>query len=127
MLFGRFVNEICSAILEIMKTTLRGLIIGVVTIVAMVALIPIVQSDMYLSGIYVLVILVSLKIYREEKDVLLLVAGLVFMTISEYFFISTGVETFLRTSLFGVMPIWLPILWGYGFVAISRVIKILVK
>ena len=127
MLFGRFVNEICSAILEIMKTTLRGLIIGVVTIVAMVALIPIVQSDMYLSGIYVLVILVSLKIYREEKDVLLLVAGLVFMTISEYCFISTGVETFLRTSLFGVMPIWLPILWGYGFVAISRVIKILVK
>jgi len=35
------------------------------------------------------------------------------------------VETFVRNSLFGLMPLWLPFLWGYGFVAIKRGIKIL--
>ncbi len=44
---------------------------------------------------------------------------------SEYFFISTGVETFIRNSLFGVMPLWLPILWGYGFIAIRRGVEAL--
>lgn len=47
------------------------------------------------------------------------------MLISEYFFISTGVEIFLRHSLFGIMPVWLPVLWAYGFVVISRSLKIL--
>ena len=47
------------------------------------------------------------------------------MILSEAFFISTGVETFTRTSLLGIMPLWLPVLWGYAFVAIKRAILIL--
>lgn len=47
------------------------------------------------------------------------------MIISEFFFVSTGVETFVRNTLFGIMPIWLPFLWGYGFVDIKRAIQIL--
>ena len=47
------------------------------------------------------------------------------MIISEAIFISTGVETFIRNSLFGLMPLWLPFLWGYCFVAMKRAIKIL--
>lgn len=47
------------------------------------------------------------------------------MTASEAFFISTGVEVFIRNSLFGIMPLWLPLLWGYGFIAIRRAANIL--
>ena len=47
------------------------------------------------------------------------------MILSEMIFISTGVEIFVRNTLFGLMPLWLPFLWGYGFVAIKRGIKIL--
>jgi hypothetical protein len=49
------------------------------------------------------------------------------MIVSEYLFIKTGVETFNRTTLFGLMPLWLPFLWAYGFVAIKRSTEILSK
>ncbi len=91
----------------------------------MIGLIPLVQNDYILVALYVGIILVSLAIERTEHDVLLFFAGVVFMTISEYFFISTGVETFVRNSLFGLMPLWLPILWGYGFIVIKRSVSIL--
>jgi hypothetical protein len=47
------------------------------------------------------------------------------MFFSELLFINTGVETFDRNSLIGQMPLWLPILWGLGFVIIKRYIKLL--
>ena len=47
------------------------------------------------------------------------------MIIAEYFFVSTGAETFLRKSLFGIMPLWLPFIWAYAFVAMKRAINIL--
>jgi hypothetical protein len=54
-----------------------------------------------------------------------LAVGVVVLTISEYFFVSTGVEIFLRNSLLGVMPLWLPVLWGYAFVVMRRGIILL--
>ena len=54
-----------------------------------------------------------------------LIFGLIIMIIAEYFFIKTGVETFNRNSLVGVMPLWLPFLWGYAFIAIKRAIGVL--
>ncbi len=91
----------------------------------MIGLIPLVRNDYLLAGCYIAIIVLSLLKKRERGDVTVFLFGLIALTISEYFFIKTGVETFTRTSLFGVMPIWLPILWGYAFVAIKRSIKIL--
>ena len=44
------------------------------------------------------------------------------MFFGEYFFIKTGVKTFNRNTLFNIMPLWLPFLWAYVFVAIKRII-----
>lgn len=54
-----------------------------------------------------------------------MIFGFIIMTISEYIFISTGVETFTRNSFLGLMPLWLPFLWAYGFVLISRNVEII--
>ncbi len=67
-----------------------------------------------------------LNILKEVLPIIIMI-GLIAITLSEYFFINTGVETFARQSLFGVMPLWLPLLWGYGFVAIKRSVKIIEK
>ena len=91
-----------------------------IPILVMIALIPFVKNDYVLACIYVVVIVVSFMIRIEKNEVLIFVAGFILMIISEYLFISTGVETFIDTSLFGLMPVWLPLLWGYGFVAIKR-------
>ncbi len=74
---------------------------------------------------YIAIIIISLLKKWERGDITVLLFGFFALTVSEYFFILTGVETFTRTSLLGVMPLWLPFLWGYAFVAIKRAIKIL--
>jgi hypothetical protein len=91
----------------------------------MIALIPIIKDDYLLTVLYVIIIAVSLYIKKERNDITVFVFGFCIMIVSEYIFISTGVETFVRNSLFGLMPLWLPFLWGYGFIAIKRGIKIL--
>ena len=101
------------------------IVLNAAPVALMVALIPIIASDYLLAGAYLLITAVSFLIKRERHDCLVYALGLVAMTVSEYFFISTGVETFVRNSLFGIMPIWLPLLWAYGFVAIKRSVNIL--
>jgi hypothetical protein len=96
-------------------------------ILIMIGLIPYVQNDYLLTLLFIGIIVISLFIKKEKHDVTVFISGFCFMMISEYLFISTGVETFIRNSLFGLMPLWLPFLWGYGFIAIKRAIHILEK
>ncbi|HEY4514809.1 MAG TPA: hypothetical protein VJJ22_01470 [Candidatus Paceibacterota bacterium] len=94
-------------------------------VIIMIGLVPVVKSDYLLAGIY-LVFIVGLLIYKRERgDVAVLASGIILMTIFEFIFVSTGVEVFVRNSLFGLMPIWLPLLWGYGFLVIRRVVAII--
>ncbi len=92
----------------------------------MIALIPYVRNDFLLALLYIAIIGVSSLRYSRH-DFVYLVIGCLVLFISEYFFISTGVETFERKSLLGVMPLWLPLLWAYVFVAIKRGIVIIEK
>jgi hypothetical protein len=96
-------------------------------IILMIACIPFVKNDYFLTLIFMLIIGISFFIQYHKNDIIFFLFGCIVMTISEYLFISTGVETFVRNSLFGIMPLWLPFLWAYGFVAIVRSVKILEK
>jgi hypothetical protein len=91
----------------------------------MIGFIPLIDSDYILTAIYLGIIFISFKTKMEKRDITVFMFGFIIMIVPEYLFISTGVETFLRNSLFGIMPLWLPFLWGYGFVAISRGVSIL--
>ena len=101
------------------------IILNALPVLLMIGLIPFVSNDYVLTLLYILIIVVALVLKRTPNDLLILASGFVIMIISEYLFISTGVETFTRNSLFGLMPLWLPFLWGYGFVAIKRFVEIL--
>ena len=96
-------------------------------VILMIALIPYIRNDYLLTAVYVFIIGVALLFKRDKYDITFLLFGFIIMTASEYFFIKTGVETFSHKSLLGVMPLWLPFLWSYGFVAIKRSAKILGK
>ena len=109
------------------KDKVLQIFLNTIPVILMIALIPVFKNDYVLTGIYALIIAVSFAIKYEQKDYLFFVFGFIIMIISEYFFVSTGVETCVRNSLFGLMPLWLPVLWAYGFVAMKRVIIILDK
>ncbi|MDO8521678.1 MAG: hypothetical protein Q7S08_00110 [bacterium] len=108
-----------------MTRVFYNVFLNVIPIVLMIGLIPLVENDFLLTGIYAGIIVVSFFIRYGKNDIIFLVFGLCVLTVSEYFFISTGVEVFERHTLLGVMPMWLPVLWGYAFVAIRRSIVIL--
>ena len=91
-----------------------------IPVAIMIALIPAVKNDYALAALYIGIIALLFIVNRKRHDISVLIFGLIAMTIAEYVFIKTGVETFSRTSLLGIMPIWLPILWAYGFVAIRK-------
>jgi hypothetical protein len=93
----------------------------------MIGLIPFVINDYTLTSLYILLIGISLYVKHEKNDVLFFMFGFSIMIFFEYLFITTGVEIFVRKSLLNVMPLWLPFLWGYGFIAIKRSVKILEK
>ena len=98
-----------------------------VPVICMIVLIPFIKNDIMLALMDIIIIAMSLVVHKEKNDFIFLAFGLIALTISESFFIMTGVETFVRHSLFGIMPIWLPVLWAYAFVAIKRSIIILNK
>ncbi len=110
-----------------MLKVIWNIFLNATPIILMIALIPFVENDTYLLSAYVITIVVAFILYYEKKDYIYFIFGLIVITIFEYFFVSTGVETFNRQSLLGVMPIWLPILWAYAFVVIKRSIIILEK
>ena len=101
------------------------ILLNAVPILIMIGLIPFIQNDYMLTLVYIGIIIASLAIKRYKNDFTILVFGFFIMIVSEYLFISTGVETFNRNSLFGLMPLWLPFLWGYGFITIKRSIEII--
>jgi hypothetical protein len=98
-----------------------------VPILVMVGMIPLIGNDYLLGGGFIVVIFISFLIERGARDWIIFITGFFLMIFFEAIFISTGVEVFYRNSLFGIMPIWLPILWAYGFVVIGRAVKILDK
>jgi len=107
-----------------MKKTFQ-IFINTIPIIIMIGLIPFVTNDYLLTAIDVAIIVVALTIKRNKNDILVLVFGFFIMVVAEYIFVSTGVETFRRNTIFGLMPLWLPFLWAYGYVAIKRAIEIL--
>ena len=108
-----------------MLVLIGGICVQAIPVALMIASIPLVQNDFLLAAVDIAIIIVAFAIRRDRGDLIFLAFGLIALFISEYVFISTGVETFERRSLLGVMPVWLPILWGYAFVAMRRGIRLL--
>jgi hypothetical protein len=108
-----------------LKNKFLQIFLNVLPVFLMIAFIPVVANDYVLTGIYAVIIAISLIIKYQKKDYLFLMFGFCIMIVCEYFFVSTGVETFIRNSLFGLMPLWLPVLRAYGFVAMKRSIILL--
>jgi 8-oxo-dGTP diphosphatase len=108
-----------------LKNKILNIFLNIVPILVMIGLIPVFRDDYILTLIYIGIILVSLFLKKEKGDIPIFFFGFFMMILSEMVFISTGVETFIRNTLFDLMPLWLPFLWGYGFIVINRGVKIL--
>jgi len=82
-----------------LKKKILDIILLIIPVLLMVILIPIILNDYSLAGIYLLIIGMFFILGYKKKDWQFFLFGLIAMTISESFFISTGVESFARNSL----------------------------
>jgi TctA family transporter len=85
------------------------------------------QREVYVTiGILFLIGLsFAIKYYKKEWKVLLLgmILGFLFEMAGNFVY---KAQYWNNASLFGI-PIWLPLMWGYGFIFIRRIGNILVK
>jgi len=102
------------------QQVIKKSIIEFLPTILMIALIPIFWNDYILTGIYAVAIILLFLAKRERKEITIFISSAIIITFFEYIFVMTGVEIFQRHTLLGVMPLWLPLLWGYAMVAAKR-------
>lgn len=105
-------------------SSLKTIVTVSIPIVLMIGSLEYVASEVNRVLLFALIAIVSLSVMRINRaEAAILVFGIAAMTAAEYFFVDTGVERFAQRTFLDAMPSWLPILWGYAFVAISRGVK----
>lgn len=103
-----------------MKGLILKILLNALPILLMIGLIPLIVNDYSLVSVYIAIISALLLIKYEPGEYIYFLFGLMIITFFEWFFVRTGAEIFQRRSLLGIMPIWLPFLWAYSFIAIKR-------
>lgn len=96
-------------------------------LLAMIGLIPFIHDGALLTALFILPALLYFIKNPTKKNYLVYTVGLVAMTLSESIFLTTGVERFRDETLFGIMPLWLPFLWAYGFLVIKDSLLLIEK
>lgn len=87
----------------------------------------IIRQEIIISIILILILLLTFKIKYNKNEIYLFIFGII-----TGFVIEVGSDLIYKLqywengSLFGI-PIWLPLLWGYGFIFIRRIGNIIVK
>jgi hypothetical protein len=91
----------------------------------MVILVFFIKNDYTLTAFILIITVIAFLIKYERYEIWVYSVGFITMLVFEILFVSTGVETFNRNSLFGIIPIWLPFLWAYGIVAVRRCARLI--
>src|SRR3989344_8974930 len=107
-----------------MTSKIKKSIIYFTFLAFMLSLIVFIKNDYLLTFIYLVFISIVLFVKPEKLDAFFAVGGLIGMTLGESIFLATGEETFTRTRLLGIMPLWLPFLWSFIFISIKRLFNI---
>lgn len=99
-------------------------ILEAIPVLLMILLIPLMASELNMTGLYLAIILVSLLIKYERGDLMLLLSGLIISTLFFEILIFFKIIQFTTASLIN-LPIWFPLIWAHGFILIKRCTKIL--
>ncbi len=94
---------------------------------AMLIIFYFIKSETWITVLMLALILVAFKLKYERGEWKVLFFGMVL----GFFFEIAGdavykLQNWNHTLLFGI-PLWLPLMWGYGFVLIRRIGNVIIK
>jgi len=105
----------------------KGVLKDIGPLIVALALQPFIQGEVQYTIVIVAVLLITFKIkYYKGEWTLFLVGAIISLLFEMVGGLYYRTQFWADASLFGI-PIWLPILWGYGFVMIGRFRKYFVK
>jgi|SRR3989344_3247295 len=83
------------------------------------------RNNLLLTGMYLILITLLLKLRYQLVDGTALIIGFFVGCIVEIIGTSVaGYQVFVNQSFLGI-PLWLPLAWAYGFMAMKRIGRIL--
>jgi len=83
------------------------------------------QNNSLLFAIYLLLSLALISLHKDKSEYFIFAYGIFIGTIVEVIGTQvSGYQSFANPN-FGGIPLWLPLAWGYGFVAMQRIGRVL--
>lgn len=105
-----------------------SLLLYTLPLFGMISLIPLLEHEVGITLCYTLVAVSYFILHKWKKlDLIVYTLGFIAMTLFETIFLLTHVEIFTQRGLFGIMPLWLPFLWAYGFLVIKDSLAVITK
>mgnify|MGYP001575304916 CR=1 FL=1 len=110
------------------KENWENILTGAVSLIIAFIFLTIIKGDEILfTGLIILIILITFKIKYYKNEWILFFIGFILGFIIEVVLgLFYRMQSWENSTLLGV-PIWLPIVWGYAFVIITRIGKSIVK
>lgn len=107
--------------------TLKYIIVEILPLFFALGVLLLIGNELLMTAVIIAIVLISFKIQYKKNEWKLFFIGLILGLSFELFGDAIyKLQTWQQTSLFG-LPLWLPVLWGYGFVIIRRIGNIIVK
>ena len=109
------------------SNTTVNILLNIALLIIFSVLFFLTSNEWILTGLIVLLIILALKIEYHKREWLLLLIGIICGVILE-----VGGDAIYKLqywtygSFFGI-PLWLPLFWGYAFILINRIGKVVVK
>lgn len=79
------------------------------------------QNNVLLFAVYLVLSLGLMYFHRDKNELMIFIYGIIIGAIVEVTGTKvSGYQSFTNPDVGGI-PLWLPIAWGYGFVAMKRI------
>ncbi|OGF89036.1 hypothetical protein A3I27_03395 [Candidatus Giovannonibacteria bacterium RIFCSPLOWO2_02_FULL_43_11b] len=79
------------------------------------------QNSLLLFMIYIVLSVVLILWHRDNSEFVIFIYGIIIGGLVEVIGTQvSGYQSFIEPDFLGI-PIWLPVVWGYGFVAMKRI------
>ncbi len=109
------------------KGSIKEIVIQLLQLIIVFIILTFTRNELIFTLVIAVLLLVNFKIkYNKNEWGLFLIGCLVGFIIEVALGKIYRMQYWQQDSLFGV-PVWLPLLWGYGFVFIRRIGNLIVK
>lgn len=109
-----------------MRDKLQKILKQLLPVFILLILFLFIKNEFLIAFLIILTMAIAFKIEYHKKEIYVVLFGLTLGILLELFgSLVLGFQYWKNTLL--VMPVWLPLAWGYGFVVIRRVGEVIIE